>query len=134
MAFRNEEEFRENIVRIMEAQMERRDDPGIVIAVSYSPDFVPNLYKRVEGVGWYEWLLGSRIWSFRVADSNLLERVYQAGRQSSFEGANQMSRCFHCGKDLPYTDSSPLCINRDECVERVAAQIAAKKKLEEKAE
>ena len=82
MAFRNEEEFRQNIVRIMEAQMERRDDPGIVIAVSYSSSFTPHQYKRVEGVGWYEWFIGARVWSFRVADSDLLEAVYQAGRES----------------------------------------------------
>lgn len=107
MGYKDADEFREEIYRIMAAQMARRNDPGIIVEVSYSPLFDPHRYKRIENGGWYEWLIGAKLWSFRVSDSDLLEAVYQAGKESQTKEAT-------------------------EWVERVAARIESEKELEEK--
>lgn len=81
MGYKNEDEFQEEIYRVMAAQIEKANDPGLIIDVSYSPGFAPNMYKRIENGDWYEWLIGAKRWSYRASDSDLLEAVFQAGKK-----------------------------------------------------
>lgn len=131
MTFKNEEEFREHIRKLIQNQAERADEPGLIVDVPYSPNFAPNMYKRIENGDWYKCLIGTQCWSMKVLDSDLLEAVYQAGRAS-------LSQCQDCGIELPYilklpaSQGSPICVDKTECAERVASQAEEKKRLAEK--